>query len=313
MIETSIRKSTLGALKELYNADISEKDIIIQKTRKEFEGDYTINVFPFLKLSHQKPEQTAEKIGEYILKDNKDMDRFNVIKGFLNIVVKDEVWTAFLANNAGDNKFGISKHAAGAPYVIEYSSPNTNKPLHLGHIRNNLLGWSVAEILKASGKNVVKVNLVNDRGIHICKSMLAWEKWYNGQTPESARIKGDKLVGDCYVRFDKEMKAELAALVDKGISPDEAEKKSALMKEAREMLQKWEQNDTEIRKLWTEMNKWVYTGVDQTYKRLGVAFDKIYYESDTYLLGKEIVVEGLDQGILFKKEDGSVWAGLSEE
>jgi arginyl-tRNA synthetase len=313
MIETSIRTSAAKALKELYDANINENDIIIQKTRKEFEGDYTINVFPFLKLSREKPEQTAERIGKFLIDHSNDLASFNIIKGFLNISVQNSFWASFVSAKVNDNLFGISSEAKGDPYVIEYSSPNTNKPLHLGHIRNNLLGWSVAEILKASGKKVVKVNLVNDRGIHICKSMLAWEKWFNGTKPGDDDIKGDKLVGDCYVRFDREMKAEIASLVDGGLNPEEAEKQSELMQQAREMLKKWERNDPEVRKLWKKMNDWVYSGFDQTYDRLGVDFDRIYYESDTYLLGKEIVEEGLKQGILFRKDDGSVWADLTDE
>jgi len=313
MIETSIRESALKALKELYSAELGLNDIIIQKTRKEFEGDYTINVFPFLKISREKPEICAEKIGRYIVEHAPEVEDFNVIKGFLNIVIAQQFWTDFLAKHYADSNYGLKAEASGKPVVIEYSSPNTNKPLHLGHIRNNLLGWSVAEILKASGKNVEKVNLVNDRGIHICKSMLAWQKWFKDKSPDSAKLKGDKLVGDCYVRFNRELKEEVATLVADGMGEEEAEKHAPLMIEARQMLQKWEKNDPSVRELWKTMNAWVYDGFDITYERLGVDFDKIYYESDTYLLGREIVRQGLAEGILFQKEDGSVWADLTDD
>ncbi len=313
MIETNIRESALRALKEIYDADLIAGDIIIQKTRKEFKGDYTINVFPFLRITREKPDISAEKIGNFIVENTPEAEEFNVIKGFLNIIVSGHFWTDFLARHYADSSFGIKTEPSGKPVVIEYSSPNTNKPLHLGHIRNNLLGWSVAEILKASGKNVEKVNLVNDRGIHICKSMLAWQKWFKDQSPDSIGLKGDKLVGDCYVRFDQELKKETAKMIEGGMDKEEAEKNAPLMAEAREMLQKWENNNPEVRELWKTMNAWVYAGFDITYDRLGVDFDKIYYESDTYLLGREIVRQGLTDGILFQKEDGSIWADLTND
>lgn len=313
MIETIISKASAEAFNSIYLASLKPEDIILQKTRKEFDGDYTLNVFPFLKISREKPEETANNIGNYIVSNIPEIESFNVIKGFLNLSIVKEFWTSFLAENLKDEYFGHQDIRPGQPVVIEYSSPNTNKPLHLGHIRNNLIGWSVSEILKAAGHEVVKVNLVNDRGIHICKSMLAWEKWFSDKTPENTSIKGDKLVGDCYVRFDQELKSEIADLQAKGQTQKEAEQNAPLMAEAREMLMKWEANDPATRKTWRQMNTWVYNGFDQTYQRLGVDFDKIYYESETYLLGKDIVNEGLKQGILFKKEDGSVWADLTSD
>jgi len=313
MIETAIQEIASQALKVIYSAEVKATNIIIQKTRKEFEGDYTINVFPFLRISREKPEVSAEKIGSYLVEHSPKVNSFNVIKGFLNLVVEDLFWTGFLSENFENSQFGKKEGVSGNPVVIEYSSPNTNKPLHLGHIRNNLLGWSVAEILKANGKEVVKVNLVNDRGIHICKSMLAWEKWFKDESPETAGIKGDQLVGNCYVRFDREIKKEVEKLMAQGTEKEEAEKNAPLMIEAREMLQKWENNDSEVRELWKKMNDWVYEGFDITYGRLGVDFDKIYYESDTYLLGKEIVKQGLADGMFFQKQDGSVWADLSDD
>jgi len=313
MIETTIQKSASRALKELYSAEIATSDIIIQKTRKDFDGDYTINVFPFLKVTREKPEVSAEKIGAYLVENTPEVIAFNVIKGFLNLEIDKHYWTAFLSENYLDREFGKQKTASGDPVVIEYSSPNTNKPLHLGHIRNNLLGWSVAEILKANGNNVIKVNLVNDRGIHICKSMLSWQKWYKDHSPESTGAKGDKLVGECYVRFDQELKKEIEELVSGGMDREGAEKNAGLLVEAREMLQKWEQGNPEVRELWKTMNAWVYEGMDMTYERMGVDFDKIYYESDTFLLGKEIVKQGLKDGILFQKDDGSVWADLTDD
>ncbi len=313
MIETTIQESAIKAFKYIYSADIQAIDLIIQKTRKEFEGDYTINVFPFLRMSKEKPELTAEKIGQYLVEKVSEINSFNVIKGFLNLVVDDSFWISFIQENGDNIDFGTLPKKSKRPVVIEFSSPNTNKPLHLGHIRNNLLGWSISEILTAAGYDVVKVNLVNDRGIHICKSMLAWENWYSDKSPESSGLKGDKLVGDCYVRFDQELKKELSKLQDEGFSKEEAEKKAPLMMAAREMLMKWEANDADVRALWTKMNAWVYDGFHVTYRRLGIDFDKIYYESDTFLLGKSIVEEGLIDGILFKKDDGSVWADLSED
>ena len=262
MIETIIRTSAVQAFKEIYSADLPPDDIILQKTRKDFEGDYTINVFPFLRISREKPEATAEKIGEYLITHCTSLSSYNIIKGFLNLVVKDGFWIRFLNESGNDQSIGIHATIEEKPYVIEYSSPNTNKPLHLGHIRNNLLGWSVAEILKAAGHNVEKVNLVNDRGIHICKSMLAWEKWFSGQTPESQNMKGDKLVGECYVRFDEELKKQVADMLSTGVEKEQAEREAPLMAEAREMLKSWESNDPSIRELWAEMNGWVYGGFD---------------------------------------------------
>ncbi|MCK4569356.1 MAG: arginine--tRNA ligase [Bacteroidales bacterium] len=313
MIETTIRNHAAQAINVLYSANVAPEHVIIQKTRKDFEGDFTINIFPFLKVSREKPDVTAEKIGNYLLEQIPELEDFNIIKGFLNIVVGNLFWTGFLSENYGNRQYGKQEKTAGRPVVIEYSSPNTNKPLHLGHVRNNLIGWSVAKILEANGNDVVKVNLVNDRGIHICKSMLAWEKWFMDASPDNTNIKGDKLVGECYVRFDQELKKEVAVLVADGMNKDDAEKNTPLMAAAQEMLQKWENNDPSVRELWKTMNAWVYQGFDVTYDRLGIYFDKIYYESDTFLIGKEIVREGLKMGILFKKEDGSIWAGLSGE
>ncbi len=311
MIETTIRNHAAQAINVLYSANVAPEHVIIQKTRKDFEGDFTINIFPFLKISREKPDVTAEKIGNYLLEQVPELENFNIIKGFLNIVVSDSFWTGFLSEKYMDRMFGKQDKSSGRPVVIEFSSPNTNKPLHLGHIRNNLIGWSVAEILKANGNVVVKVNLVNDRGIHICKSMLAWEKWFMDTSPDSANTKGDKLVGECYVRFDQELKKEVAVLIAGGMSKDDAEKSAPLMAEAQEMLQKWEDNDTSVRELWSTMNSWVYQGFDLTYDRLGIAFDKVYYESDPYLLGKQIVQEGLKMGVLFQEDDGSIWADMT--
>ncbi|HSG68718.1 MAG TPA: arginine--tRNA ligase [Bacteroidales bacterium] len=313
MIEAQIQQHTAIALSSLYSSNIAPENIILQQTRKEFEGDYTINVFPFLKLTNENPEVSAQKIGNFLVDNVDDITGYNVIKGFLNLVVNDQYWTRHLARQLPNEQYGRLADKGGAPTVIEFSSPNTNKPLHLGHVRNNLLGWSVAEILKAAGHKVVKVNLVNDRGIHICKSMLAWEKWYKDKTPESTDVKGDKLVGDCYVKFDREYKKEVEKLMFGGIDKDRAEQEAPLISEARDMLRKWENNDPAVRELWSMMNEWVYEGFDSTYERLGIDFDKIYYESDTYLLGKDIVDQGLADGILFKKDDGSVWANLTDE
>ncbi len=313
MIETKIKTTACKASHNLYAAEVSQEAIVLQKTRKDFEGDYTLNVFPFLKISREKPEETAEKLGAFLQLNMPEIKSFNVIKGFLNLVVDDAWWGRFLSENAANKTFGLRDAKNSKPVVIEYSSPNTNKPLHLGHIRNNLLGWSVAEILKASGQHVIKVNLVNDRGIHICKSMLAWKKWFDGKTPESTGVKGDKLVGDCYVKFDQELKKQLDQLIADGTDPEEAPAKAPLMTDAREMLQQWEAQDAKTRQLWSEMNAWVYEGFDETYARLGIDFDKIYYESDTYLLGKTIVEEGLKAGILFSKEDGSIWCDLKDD
>ena len=301
-----------NAVKELYNSDIDNKQVQVQKTRKEIAGDYTINVFPLLRISKQKPEDTATQIGEKLISSTNFINSFDVIKGFLNIELKHEFWINFLQDNYTSENYGKAE-STNKTVMIEYSSPNTNKPLHLGHIRNNLLGFSVAEIYKNAGNNVKKVNLVNDRGIHICKSMLAWQKFGNGETPESTGLKGDKLVGNYYVRFDKEYKKEIAELVNNGIDKETAEKTAPLLLEAQKMLVKWEAKEPEVYSLWEKMNGWVYKGFDITYKNLGVDFDKIYYESETYLLGKKIVLEGLDKGILFKKEDGSIWADLTND
>lgn len=313
-VEAILKENIIDAIQCLYGQSVNEKHVQLQKTRKEFEGDLTIVVFPFLRFSKKSPEQTANDLGEH-LKANVDVvDGFNVIKGFLNIEVSCLYWLDFFNKALDTEKFGFVEPTVDSKHImIEYSSPNTNKPLHLGHVRNNLLGFSVAEILKANGNNVVKVNLVNDRGIHICKSMLAWMKWGEGITPEKAGKKGDHLVGDYYVRFDKEYKKEIAELINQGMSEEEAKKKAPLLLEAQEMLRKWEAKDTEVNELWAMMNSWVYAGFDVTYKTMGVDFDKVYYESETYLLGKKIVLEGLEKGILIKKEDGSVWADLKND
>ena len=314
-IESIIAQGVVKAVKELYGADIEEKQAIPSATKKEFEGDLTVVVFPFLKASHKNPETTATEIGEWLAKNVEAVEKFNVVKGFLNLSISPAYWLGLLHDIASDQDWGIRKETPESDLVmVEYSSPNTNKPLHLGHIRNNLLGYSLSCILKANGHKVVKTNIVNDRGIHICKSMLAWKKWGEGITPEKAGKKGDHLIGDFYVAFDKHFKEEVKELMEKeGLSEDEAKEKSPLMAEAREMLRKWEQNDPEVRQLWKMMNEWVYAGFDETYKRLGVDFDKIYYESDTYLEGKDLVLGGLEKGIMFRKEDGSVWADLTND
>ena len=310
-IEKKIKTNIIEAFQKTYSAELAEKLISIQKTRKEFIGDFTVVVFPFLRFSKKSPEQTAEQLGQY-LKDNiPEIKEFNVIKGFLNLKFFDFFWLDFLNTTLSEENYGfIQANDDSDKIMIEYSSPNTNKPLHLGHIRNNLLGYSVAQILKAAGKKVVKVNLINDRGIHICKSMLAWQKWGNGETPESSGLKGDKLVGNYYVKFDKEYKKQVNALINKGISDKEAKKQAPLLIEAQDMLLKWENKDADTVELWKKMNAWVYKGFDETYTNLGIDFDKVYYESKTYLLGKSIVIEGLKNGVLFKKEDGSVWVDL---
>lgn len=313
MIENLLTESALKAINRLYGGTVPEKLVQIQKTRPEFTGDYTLVVFPLLQISKKKSEQTAEEIGNYLVANVPEVESFNVIKGFLNLTISTAYWFSFFNNHKDETGYGKKEAGDDGPYVVEYSAPNTNKPLHLGHVRNNLLGWSVSEILKAGGKNVVKVNLINDRGIHISKSMLAWQKWGNGITPEMAGVKGDKLVGDYYVRFDKEYKKQIEELVQQGLSKDEASRKAPLMAEAREMLQKWEQGDREVRKLWEQMNHWVYDGFEVTYSRMGIDFDRVYYESDTYLLGKQLVMEGLEKGAFFKKDDGSVWCDLSDE
>ena len=313
-IETIISEAVIAAMTELYGAEIEASAVQIQKTRKEFSGDATVVVFPFLRFSKKKPEETAEELGKTLTEKVDAVEGFNVVKGFLNLEISASYWLGMLNFIAEDENYGFTPATEDSPLVmVEYSSPNTNKPLHLGHIRNNLLGWSISEILKANGNKVVKTNIVNDRGIHICKSMLAWQKWGEGITPESAGKKGDHLIGDFYVRFDQEYKKELAALQAEGLTKEEAEEKSTLMAEAREMLRKWEAKDEDVYALWQKMNNWVYEGFDVTYKRLGVDFDKIYYESDTYLEGKEKVLEGLDSGAFYKRDDSSVWANLEAD
>lgn len=313
-IEDKLVTSVISGLKALYGQDVPAAQVQLQKTKKEFEGHLTLVVFPFLKMSKKGPEQTAQEIGEYLKANEPAVAAFNVIKGFLNLTVASATWIELLNEIHADAQYGIVSADENAPLVmIEYSSPNTNKPLHLGHVRNNLLGNALANIVMANGNMVVKTNIVNDRGIHICKSMLAWQKYGKGETPESSGKKGDHLVGDYYVAFDKHYKAEVAELMEKGMSKEEAEAASPLMNEAREMLVKWEAGDPEVRALWQMMNNWVYAGFDETYRKMGVGFDKIYYESNTYLEGKEKVMEGLEKGFFFKKEDGSVWADLTAE
>ena len=321
-IEDKLVASVISGLKALYGQEVPEKMVQIQKTKKEFEGHLTLVVFPFLKMSRKGPEQTAQEIGEYLKVNEPAVAAFNVIKGFLNLTIASATWIDLLNEIQADEQYGLVKATETSPLVmIEYSSPNTNKPLHLGHVRNNLLGNALANIVAANGNKVVKTNIVNDRGIHICKSMLAWKKYGNGETPETSGKKGDHLVGDYYVSFDKHYKAEVKELMTEftaqGMSEDEAKAKaeaaSPLMQEAREMLVKWEAGDSEIRGLWEMMNNWVYAGFDETYRKMGVSFDKIYYESNTYLEGKEKVMEGLEKGFFFKKEDGSVWADLTAE
>lgn len=314
-VEKKLINGVVKALNVLYGAEMPTQNIQLQKTKKEFAGHLTLVVFPFLKISRKKPEDTAQDIGNFLKQEMPTVIAdFNVVKGFLNLVISSESWTELLCQIHQEEQFGIQPVTDKSPLVmIEYSSPNTNKPLHLGHVRNNLLGCALSNVMAANGNRVVKTNIVNDRGIHICKSMLAWLKYGNGATPESTGIKGDHLVGDYYVAFDKHYKEQVNELMAKGMSEDEAKNEAPLIKEAREMLVKWEQNDPEIRGLWKQMNEWVYAGFDETYKALGVGFDKIYYESDTYLEGKEKVMEGLDKGFFFRKEDGSVWADLTAE
>ena len=321
-IEQQIINAALAAVKELYGQEVPEKMVQLQKTKKEFEGNLTLVVFPFLKISRKKPDETAREIGEYIKQNCEAIADFNAVGGFLNLVIDKKAWLALLNEMNQNEKFGEKPVTEASPLVmIEYSSPNTNKPLHLGHVRNNLLGWSLAQIMEANGNRVVKTNIVNDRGIHICKSMLAWLKFGNGETPETSGKKGDHLIGDYYVAFDKHYRTEVAELkakfVAEGMDEEQAEKKakeeSPLIKEAHEMLVKWEQNDPEVRALWKKMNDWVYAGFDETYKALGVGFDKIYYESNTYLVGKKKVEEGLAKGLFFRKDDNSVWADLTNE
>ena len=321
-IEAQITSSVMAAVKELYGQEVSEKMVALQKTRSDFEGNLTLVVFPFLKISKKKPEETAQEIGEYLQKNCAAIENFNVVKGFLNLVIASAAWVQLLNDIDADPTFGMKKATDDSPLVmIEYSSPNTNKPLHLGHVRNNLLGWSLAQIMEANSNKVVKTNIVNDRGIHICKSMLAWLKWGNGETPETSGKKGDHLIGDYYVAFDKHYREEVkelkAKFIAEGLDEEKAEERAKneapLIIEAHDMLVRWEQNDPEVRALWKKMNDWVYAGFDETYKALGVAFDKIYYESETYLEGKKKVEEGLEKGLFFRKEDNSVWADLTDE
>ena len=321
-IANEISRSAMAAVKALYGQDVPEAMIQVQKTKREFEGHLTLVVFPLLRTSRKKPEETAEDIGRWLVENEPAVASYNVVKGFLNLTVSPKAWLALLADINADEHYGETQAKDDAPLVmIEYSSPNTNKPLHLGHVRNNLLGWSLAQIMQANGNRVVKTNIVNDRGIHICKSMLAWLKYGNGETPETSGKKGDHLIGDYYVAFDKHYREEVKELkakyISDGMADEEAEKRAKddapLIKEAHEMLVKWEQGDPEVRALWEKMNSWVYAGFDETYKALGVGFDKIYYESQTYLKGKAKVEEGLEKGLFFRKDDGSVWADLTDE
>ena len=313
-IDNIISQATAEAVKTLYGLELPAEKIVPQTTKKEFEGNLTIVVFPFVKAAKKSPEATAQEIGEYLQQNCEAVKSFNVIKGFLNIVIEPTFWVGVLNHIAETPDYGFKPVTEDSELVmIEYSSPNTNKPLHLGHVRNNLLGYSLSRIMTANGYNVVKTNIVNDRGIHICKSMLAWQKWGEGITPEKAGKKGDHLIGDFYVIFDKKYKTEVTALMEQGMSEDEAKQASPLMTEAHEMLKKWEAGDEEVRSVWRMMNEWVYAGFDETYKRLGVDFDKIYYESETYLEGKEKVLEGLEKGIMYRKEDNSVWADLTND
>lgn len=321
-IEQQLNNAVIEAVRALYGQDITPEQVTLQKTKKEFEGHLTLVVFPFLRMSRKKPEDTATEIGQWIQNHTELIASFNVVKGFLNLVIAPAQWVALLDDINANSNYGITKPNADSPLVmIEYSSPNTNKPLHLGHVRNNLLGWALANVVEANGNRVVKTNIVNDRGIHICKSMLAWLKYGNGETPETSGKKGDHLIGDYYVAFDKHYRAEVKELQAQyeaeGLGADEAkekaEKEAPLIKEAHAMLVKWEAGDPEVRALWRKMNEWVYAGFDETYKALGVGFDKIYYESDTYLVGKQAVEEGLKKGLFFRKEDGSVWADLTKD
>jgi len=323
LIEQEITQAVVAAVKSLYGQEVPEQLIQLDATKKEFEGHMTLVVFPLLKVSRKKPADTAQEIGDYLVANLPGtVARFNVINGFLNLVIADACWISLLSEIQQDEHYGLQPVTDASPLVmIEYSSPNTNKPLHLGHVRNNLLGWALAQVMQANGNRVVKTNIVNDRGIHICKSMLAWQKWGNSETPESTGMKGDHLIGKYYVAFDQHFRAERQQLMDKFIAEgmdeeaakERAEKESPLMQEARAMLVKWEQNDPEVRALWKRMNDWVYAGFDETYKALGVSFDKIYYESQTYLEGKEKVMEGLEKGFFYRRPDGSVWADLTQE
>ncbi len=314
MIEQQIMQAAQAAVKALYQQEVPEKMVQLQKTRSEFEGSLTLVVFPFVKMAHKSPEQTGQEIGEYLVEHCDAVSKFNVVKGFLNLSISDQAWQQLLKTIDENAHYGEKTANENSPLVmIEYSSPNTNKPLHLGHVRNNLLGWSLAQIMAANGNRVVKTNIVNDRGIHICKSMLAWLKWGNGETPQSSGKKGDHLIGDYYVAFDKHYREEVKELVAQGMDEEQAKQEAPLIKEAHEMLVKWEQNDPEVRALWEKMNSWVYAGFDETYQKMGVSFDKIYYESQTYLKGKAKVEEGLSKGLFERHEDGSVWADLTNE
>ena len=314
-IENKRTEAVLQIVEELYGQQVPEKMVQLQQTRPEFEGQVTLVVFPFTKMSHKAPEQTAQEIGEALVQKLPEVvSRYNAVKGFLNLSISSQQWIALLGEICDNPRFGFTPVTEDSPLVmIEYSSPNTNKPLHLGHVRNNLLGWALAKVMEANGNKVVKTNIVNDRGIHICKSMLAWLKWGNGETPESSGKKGDHLIGDYYVAFDKHYREEVKQLVAQGMDEEQAKQEAPLIKEAHAMLVKWEQNDPEVRALWRKMNEWVYAGFDETYKALGVSFDKIYYESETYLEGKEKVEEGLQKGFFYRRDDGSVWADLTSE
>ena len=314
MFAQLLAQQTGYAIEALYHHIVQPNQVPVNKTKKEFTGDFTIITFPFAKISKKSPELTAGEIGEWLKNALPEIESFNVIKGYLNIILKDDFWMEFLDKNYRNHSFGLNPQKQGqAPVLIEFSSPNTNKPLHLGHIRNNLLGHSVAEILEATGLPVVRVNLVNDRGIHVCKSMLAWKKWSNGETPESSGLKGDHLVGNYYVLFEKKYKEEVNQLKANGLDEETALRTAPLMLEAQEMLRKWEAGDAETHSLWEMMNSWVYEGFNETYKRLGISFDKIYYESETYSLGKKIVEEGFKAGVFYQKEDGSVWVDLTSD
>ena len=306
-----LTQQVLEAVKACYGVELTEKDVQLQETRKEFAGDLTVVVFPFTRYSRKSPEETAKELGEYLKQNIEEVETYNVIKGFLNVVISSAYWIEVLNDVAKEEKYGYAKEPSGKTYMIEYSSPNTNKPLHLGHIRNNFLGWSVSEIQKANGHKVIMVNLVNDRGIHICKSMIAWEKFANGATPESTGTKGDHFVGDYYVRFDKEYKAQIKELIEQGKTEEEAKKEAPILLEAQEMLRKWEAGDEKVVSLWRTMNDWVLKGFDETYKMMGISFDKVYFESQTYKKGRDLVLKGLADGVLYRKDTGSVWADLT--
>ena len=314
MIHNKIQQAVSDAVKHLYGAEVSPDSVVLQDTSKDFQGDYTVVVFPYVKMARKSPDAVSAELGAAVVEAVEEISSFQAVKGFLNLSVADSYWCRFVADHVDDSRFGLRDAAPDAkPVVVEYSSPNTNKPLHLGHVRNNLLGWSLAQIMEANGNKVVKTNIVNDRGIHICKSMLAWLKWGNGETPESSGKKGDHLIGDYYVAFDKHYRDEIKELVAQGMDEEKAKQEAPLIKEAHEMLVKWEQNDPEVRALWEKMNNWVYAGFDETYQKMGVSFDKIYYESQTYLKGKAKVEEGLAKGLFERHEDNSVWADLTNE